>query len=121
MSSIKKFRKLIESQDLFGHVIHLNFDRSGIAHQNLIGGIISSIIKTWMAYFVYYNFKKMLLHEDTKTYNDLHLVDLKELGIVDYNKTDQFIFFTLMKQLENWRGVYLNETDLANYIEVGFF
>ena len=26
-----------------------------------------------------------------------------------------------MKQLENWRGVYLNDTELASYIEVGFY
>jgi len=87
-SSFKKLRKIIESQDLFGHVIHLNFNRSGISHQNLIGGITSALIKTWMFYFVYYNFKKMLLHEDDKQYNDSILLNLKEHGIVDYNQTD---------------------------------
>ena len=73
-----------------------------------------------MFYYVYYIFKKMLLHEDDKQYNDSVLIDLKELGSVNYNETDQFIFFTITKQLQGWRGVFLNETELSSYIEIGF-
>ena len=50
-----------------------------------------------MIFYVYYNFKKMYFYEDDKQYNDQVLIDLKDLGTVNYNETDQFIFFTLTK------------------------
>ena len=61
-----------------------------------------------MAFYVYYNFKKMIFYEDDKQFNDLKLLDLHELGKVNYNETNQFIFFTLSKQLQGYTGVYLN-------------
>ena len=50
-----------------------------------------------MINYVYYIFGKMFYHEDDKQYNDQVLIDLKDLGTVNYNETDQFIFFTLTK------------------------
>lgn len=61
----------------------------------------------------------MLFYEDDKQYNDQVLINLNELGTVNYNQTDQFLFFTILKQLDGWRGVYLNETD--SYLEIGFW
>ena len=41
-----------------------------------------------MAFYVYYNFKKMIFYEDDKQFNDLKLLDLHELGKVNYNETN---------------------------------
>ena len=116
----KKLRKLIQSQDIFGHHIHLNFNREGSSHRTIIGGLVSIFLKGFMCFYIYYNFKKMFLYEDDKQYVDHILLDLNDLGTVNYNETNQFIFFTMMKQLESYRGVYLNDTDLNKYITVGF-
>ena len=112
---------MFKSQDLFGHHIHLNFNRNGQSHKTTLGGFVSVMIKGWMFFYVYYIFRKMLFYEDDKSYNDQVLIDLKDLGTVNYNQTDQFIFFSLMKQLKGWTGVYLDDKDLSSYIEIGFW
>ena len=71
-----------------------------------------------MAYYVFFNFKKLILHEDDKVFNENKPVDLDELGVVNYNNTMQFIFFTMSKQLEGWRGVYLEEAE--TYLDISF-
>jgi hypothetical protein len=73
---------------MFGHDIKLNFNGNGTSHKTTAGGLVSVMIKGWMVYYVYYIFKKMFLHEDDKQYNDQVLLDLKELGTVNYNQTD---------------------------------
>ena len=65
-SSIKKTKKLVKSQDMFGHVINLNFNREGTSHKTIFGGIVSIILKVLLMIWVYLNFKKMLLYEDDK-------------------------------------------------------
>ena len=68
--SSSKLSSIIQSSDLFGHIIRLNFNQQGVSHRTLIGGIFSFLIKLLMSFYVYYNFKKMLLYEDDKQYND---------------------------------------------------
>ena len=63
----------------------------------MLGGIVSFLLKIFLLFYVYYNFKKMFLYEDDKTYNNPVLLDLVEHGTVNYNETEQFIFFTLAK------------------------
>ena len=64
-----------------------------------------------MAWYIFYNIKKLLLYEDDKQFNEYGLEDLDEMGVVNYNQTDQFIFFTLQKQVN---GMYLsNEVQLT--------
>ena len=72
----KKLRKLIQSQDIFGHTINLNFNREGSSHKTILGGIVSFLLKLFLAFYVYYNLKKMFLYEDDKNYNDVILLNL---------------------------------------------
>ena len=55
------------------------------------------MIKILVGYYIFYNFKKLVLHEDDKQFNEFGLVDLNELGVVNYNDTSIFIFFTVSK------------------------
>ena len=65
----KKLRKLVQGQDLFGHVINLNFDRQGDSHQTLIGGVFSLFVKTAMLVYVFTKFKQMFLYESDINFN----------------------------------------------------
>ena len=76
-NSIKTF---IKSQDLFGHIIHLNFDQDGIEHQTLIGGIASFFIRVFMLIYVLLLFQKLIFNLDDKNVTDIGIIDLKELG-----------------------------------------
>ena len=116
-----KFLKLLKNQDLFGHQINLNFYQraeEGDLHKTLVGGIISIIIKASMAFYVYYNFKKLFWHEDDKQFNEFGLLNLDELGVVNYTETSQFVFFTLSKQLDRWAPMYLADVD--TYLDISF-
>ena len=62
----KKLRKVIQSQDMFGHTILLNFNREGTSHKTMIGGMVSIFLKFFMTFYVYYNFQKMFLYQDDK-------------------------------------------------------
>ena len=54
----------IRDHDMFGHVINLNFNRSGPTHNTTIGGFTSILIKLAMTVYIFLNFKKLLLKED---------------------------------------------------------
>ena len=71
-----------------------------------------------MTYYVFFNFKKLILHEDDKQFNEYKPLDLDQLGIVNYNDTSQFIFFTMSKQFDNWAAVYLK--DAETYLDISF-
>lgn len=48
---------------MFGHSIGLNFQKKGEAHNTLIGGFFSSLIKCAFAVYIYLILKKMLMME----------------------------------------------------------
>ena len=86
--SSKSLRKVIQSQDIFGHTIHVNFNCEGTSHKTVIGGFVSIVLKCFMIFYVYYNVRKMLFYEDDKQYSDHVLLDLNDLGTVNYNETN---------------------------------
>ena len=63
---LSKASKFVRSHDLFGHVIHLNFNNMGDSHKTVIGGIGSLFVKTIMAIFIYISFEKLIMSSDDK-------------------------------------------------------
>ncbi len=41
---MKKLHKFVKRQDMFGHIIKINFDENQNTHKTLIGGIFTIII-----------------------------------------------------------------------------
>ena len=55
----KSFSKFIESADIFGKVIELNFDRKGSTHKTFFGGLVSIIYALFIVAYATYGFVNM--------------------------------------------------------------
>ena len=55
----------IKGQDLFGYAIDLNF-RGNSTHNTISGGLFSLILKSFLAYFLFFKAKIMLEFDDDK-------------------------------------------------------
>ena len=57
----------VRDQDMFGHVINLNFDRRGDSHKTMCGGVFSIFFKGFLTFYVYLMFTKLMFKtNDTK-------------------------------------------------------
>ena len=75
-----KIKTALKNQDLFGHVINLNFNQKGDSHKTTIGGVASIFVKLIMAIYVFLSFEKLIFKLDDKNSTDYGLLDLVELG-----------------------------------------
>jgi hypothetical protein len=63
---MKLFRNIIKKHDLFGHVIQLNFNQNGSSHKTIVGGCFSTIIYTFMIFYILVSFNKLVNNGDNK-------------------------------------------------------
>ena len=82
---------------MFGHVISLNFDKQGDAHNTFITGLCSLVIRFGILCYIILNFKRMIFNENDLNYTLIGVVDLEELGEVPYNETSLTIFHRIKK------------------------
>ena len=94
---MKKFAKKLSEFDMFGHVINLNFQREGDSHKTAIGGFFSFFIKLAMSLYVFFNLKKMILHEDDNNTTEYNLEDLSKQDPLALGKTDFSMFHIVRK------------------------
>ena len=92
MTALKPFLKSIRSTDLFGHNISLNFNKRGNTHKTLIGGFFSLIVKFIIYGYIGITLKQMLFLEENKNESLKSLIDLEELGPVNYNQTHMTMY-----------------------------
>ena len=59
-SNLNSFFK---GHDMFGHTVHINFNKQGDTHNTTTGGFFSLFIKLAMTIYVFLNFKKLILSE----------------------------------------------------------
>ena len=64
----QKIVNQLNSQDIFGYIVQLNFNRNGNIHTTILGGVISIILKCLYIFYLYILFDKLLTFDDDKTY-----------------------------------------------------
>ena len=97
MGKFAKQKKAISEQDMFGHVIQLNFDKQGDSHKTAIGGVFSIFIKIAMFTYVFMNFKKMLLNEQDSNSIEYNLIELDGQPETKFNETNFMMFHIIRK------------------------
>ena len=63
----------------------------------MIGGIISFFVRLIMFGYILLLWKKLLLNEADNNIDAMNVVDLAELGIVEYDTTNLTVFHVLKK------------------------
>ena len=58
---MKKTGVMVREQDMFGHIINLNFDRRGDSHKTLCGGFFSITLKSFLLFYFYLMMIKLVL------------------------------------------------------------
>jgi hypothetical protein len=104
---------------MFGHVIHLNFNKEGDSHKTVVGGLFSCLIKVVMFIYVFINFKKMILNESDSNSMEYNLVDLDSDPVKKFQDTNFKMFHVLRKQISG-KQLYLNDPDVPKNIEIYF-
>jgi len=47
------FHKMLKNQDIFGHPVKLNFNRQGEEYATPFGGIVTILLKLFLAFYLY--------------------------------------------------------------------
>lgn len=87
--------KFLKRQDLFGLPVQLHFNKKGPSHRTLMGGLVSILIKLFMAFYIFIMFKKMIFFEDNKLSTVTSSQDYAALGEVEMADMDFDIFLLL--------------------------
>ena len=72
-----------------------------------------------MAAYVFLSFEKLIFKLDDKNSTDYGLLDLVELGQINYNSTNMFNFYVLRKQVPIDTALYLTK-ELEQYVHISF-
>lgn len=75
----------IINQDMFGHVINLNFDRKGDSHKTLCGGVFSIALKGFLSFYVILLLIKLISKGNDTNLSTEGLLHLEDLGAVNYD------------------------------------
>ena len=95
---IGPIREWVRCQDFFGHQVSLNFDKNGDTHNTIIGGFFSIFIRLFIMWYIVMNFYKLITYEDDNMQYTESLVDLSEIGDVQFKDTN-FTVFGVLKNL----------------------
>ena len=71
----KKLSSLLNSQDLFGHIVKLNFNRNGNVHTTAIGGVVSIILKILYITYMISLLMKLINHDEDRTFEYEYNID----------------------------------------------
>jgi hypothetical protein len=114
----KGAHRALRNQDLFGHLITLNFETNGETHKTLIGGLISIITKIFISIYFFFRIKKLIFLEGaiTAVSNILMKVDLQgEVPLSDLQLTS---FYVLNRQVEE--QIFMDDPEVARYLDFYF-
>ena len=84
---LKRFSKSLKNQDMFGHVITLNFKSKGETYPTCIGGVFSILIYIGMTFYVGWNVKKLVKMEQDTLSTQSSSLNLTISGEVDRKDT----------------------------------
>ena len=77
------------------------------------------IIKLAMTIYVALNFKKMIFNESDTNFTQIGLIDLEELGDVNYNETHLLLFYRVSKQITG-EDLTMDDPEVARHIDIRF-
>jgi hypothetical protein len=88
-------------------------------HKTVIGGFFSLIVKFIIYGYIGITMKQMLFLEENKNETIISMVDLEELGPVNFNQTHM----TMFQAIHNGRtGERINlSKDLSRYIDIAYY
>ena len=79
MLSSPRIKELVKSQDMFGHTIHMNFNKQGPTHQTMLGAAVSVVIKVALLVFTAVRISKLATYGDD-TYSSINgLMDVDSI------------------------------------------
>lgn len=87
------FNSYIKSHDLFGHTIAINLNKEGDKHQTCVGGCMSLFVKIVMLMYILLNVMNLVLYDADSIVTRFMKLDLDEAGKLDYNATNQLVFW----------------------------
>ena len=61
---MKRFKQIVKDGDWFGHPVALNFNNHGSAHNTLIGGVCSFVLKLLLTAYLAFKTRSMIMLED---------------------------------------------------------
>ena len=93
-----KVKSFVLDQDMFGHVVNLNFDKQGTEHKTFIGGFFSILIKVFLGIYIYLMFRKMYTHADDDCVTTSGALATEDLTL-DMDDTNMMMFQVIRKQL----------------------
>lgn len=113
---LRDYYKSIRQHDIFGHVIHMNFNNRGPSHKTYVGGILSIVIKIFIRVYVLLTFKSLIFMEENST-SAIESMET-EVPQVNFNTTDLFIFNEIHAQST---GVPIKiNNELKSYVDIYF-
>lgn len=95
------YTRIITNSDYFGHKADLNYSAKGSKHSTLYGLVLSWLIRAFMLIYTIFLIKKLVMREGninriTPTHENP--MDQSVDGAVNFNETDLFVFYKLLKQ-----------------------
>jgi hypothetical protein len=73
------FKRFLKNFDLFGHQVHLNFDKKGHQHNTLVGGFLSICLLTAMIWLLVLRIYEMAYEDETQ------IIQKSDFYSVDFN------------------------------------
>ena len=113
--------KFIESHDLFGHIVNLNFNRNNNSHNTALGGLISILIKIFMIVYIGLISKKVVLSEGNDLSSEQFIYE-RSFGkdkVQLFNQTKMTVSHTLTK-ISNGMNQVKYDDEARKYIEIRY-
>ena len=96
-----KFGEVIKDNDLFGHVVNLNFNKKGDSHNTILGGVFSIAIKLFMVVYIPLIVKKMILSEGNESIWEEFLIDKSDIQPIMPYKDSKFMIGHTLNKVRN--------------------
>ncbi len=105
---------------MFGHTVHINFNKQGDTHNTSPGGFFSLLIKFAIAVYVFINLKKLIHSEGDVLSSSIFIVD-NELGLsaVAYIETKLILSPVIQKVRDGEIKLHYDD-ETKRYIELRF-
>ena len=112
----------MHTNDIFGYVVQLNFNRNGTIHTTVLGGIFSIILKGLYVIYLAYLFNKLIAYDDDKTYIfEVPTSTEEETTAVDFRNLNLQLYHSIYRINQDGYQASLHMTpETSQYISFRF-